>query len=153
MVLSGSIGLGLVALVGGFLHYRRERLLSHEERMKALELGREMPDDVATARIKTAFGTRLSGGDDENPSESLPRKVFSTTLWIAFWGFASAAQGGTVNMAVAIGIAASTAAIGVTGLICGTILAMRNSATSSNQSLISKPHVENDAYDFVSRRG
>ena len=56
-LLGGCIAIAIVAIVGGFLHYRRERLLTHQERMKALELGREMPDDAATARIEAAFGT------------------------------------------------------------------------------------------------
>src|ERR1022692_4591955 len=44
-VLGSVVLIIVVAIVGGFLHSRRERLLTHAERMKALELGREMPDD------------------------------------------------------------------------------------------------------------
>ena len=141
----------LVAIIGGYVHYRRERLLTHQERMKALELGREMPDDAATARIKAAFGTSSSSSDDDT-SESLPRKVFTTALWVAFWGFLAASQGGTANYAIAIAIAASTGAIGVVAVICGTILALRASPTPT-QTHMSKPTTESDAYDVVSRRG
>jgi len=57
--------LALVGIVGGFLHYRRERLLTHKERMKALELGAELPDDVATARIKAVYGETMNGKSAE----------------------------------------------------------------------------------------
>jgi hypothetical protein len=151
-LLIGSVFLvALVAIIGGFLHYRRERLLSHAERMKALELGRELPDDAATARIKAAFGASSSGSTEEG-SESLPRKVFTTALWVAFWGFLASSQGGSVNQVIAVAIAASAGAIGVTAMICGTILAMRI-PTTETQRRISKPSFESDALDVVSRRG
>ena len=147
----GTFLIALVAIVGGFLHYRRERLLSHQERMKALDLGREMPDDVSTARIKAAFGT-LSSGHAEDESGSLARKCFSTALWVAFWGFLAASQGGWVNHAIAIAVAASVGAIGVTAMICGTILAFRPPAETTPRP-VSKPAVEADALDVVSCRG
>ena len=150
-VLGGSTLIALVAIVGGFLHYRRERLLTHKERMKALEMGRELPDDAATARIRAAFGT-LSNGDKEGESESLPRKCYSTALWVAFWGFIAASQGGWVNQSIAIAIAASVAAIAVTAFICGTVLAARSS-TGQSATSYSKERIEADAFDVVSRRG
>jgi hypothetical protein len=147
----GLFLIGLVATIGGFLHHRRERLLTHEERMKALELGRQMPDDAATARIKAAFGVS-SSGDKAEESDSLARKCFSTALWVAFWGFLAASQGGWVNHSIAIAIAASVAVIGVTAFICGTILAARSPAKPSGTSH-AKEHFEADAFDVVSRRG
>src|SRR5262245_13798842 len=95
--------LGLVAIVGGFLHSRRERLLTHQERMKALELGRDLPDDAATARLKATFGA--AAGGNESKGESLARKCFSTALWIGFWGFLAASQGGWVNAGISLAIA------------------------------------------------
>ncbi|MFI5458829.1 MAG: hypothetical protein ACHRXM_25655 [Isosphaerales bacterium] len=142
-LLGGTFLIALVAIIGGFLHYRRERYLSHQERMKALDLGREMPDHAATARIKAAFGT-LSGGDKEEESGSLSRKCYSTALWVAFWGFLAASQGGWVNHAIAIAIASSAGAIGVTGMICGTILAVRSPAEAAHRP-VSKPAIEADA--------
>jgi hypothetical protein len=150
-VLGGVFLLALVAIVGGFLHYRRERLLSHKERMKALDLGREMPDDAATARIKAAFGSPSSAGDSE-ASEPLARKCFSTALWVAFWGFLGASQGGWVNPAIAIAIAASVGAIGVTAMICGATLAMRSPAEAPYRP-VAKSAMEADSFDVVSRRG
>ena len=147
----GTFLIALVAIIGGFLHHRRERLLSHQERMKALDLGREMPDHVSTARIKAALGT-LSSGHDEDESGSLARKCFSTALWVAFWGFLAASQGGWVNHAVAGAVAASVGAIGVTAIICGTILAFRPPAAATLRP-VSKPAVEADALDVVSCRG
>lgn len=150
-VLGGSILVALVAIVGGFLHYRRERLLTHAERMKALEMGREMPDDAATARIRAAFGT-LSSGDKDGEPESLPRKCYSTALWVAFWGFLAASQGGWVNQSIAIAIAASVAAIGVTAFVCGTVLAARTH-TGPTAASFRKERIDADAFDVVSRRG
>src|SRR5258708_7259157 len=111
----GLIVVGLVAIIGGFLHARRTRLLTHQERMKALELGRAMPDDAATARIRAAFGSGSDDGD-EKAGGSLARKCFSTALWVGFWGFLAASQGGSINPAIAIAIAASAGAVGVAAM-------------------------------------
>ena len=122
-LLGGIVFVAVVAIVGGFLHYRRERLLTHAERMKALELGRDMPEDAATVRIKAAFGAATNDEEKEGQG-SLARKCFSTALWVAFWGFLAASQGAWVNHALGIAIGASVAAVGVTACICGTILAL-----------------------------
>ena len=82
--------ISLVAMVGGFLHLRRERLLTHAERIKALELGRTLPVGVAAARIKAALGS--SSDAEANEENSLPRKCYSTALWVAFWGFIAASN-------------------------------------------------------------
>jgi len=42
-MLGGTFLVCLVAIIVGFLQSRQMRLLTHQERMKALELGREMP--------------------------------------------------------------------------------------------------------------
>jgi hypothetical protein len=117
----------LVAIVGGFLHYRRERLLTHAERMKALELGRDLPEDVATARIKAVLSS--SDEDDEAPEKekSIAVQVYTTTGWVSGCGllFATWASENRGGPGVAYAIAASAGAIGITGMICGTILASR----------------------------
>ena len=68
---AGMLGLiALVAIVGGFLHYRRERLLTHAERMKALELGRTLHLDVVAEGVEhpaqveqlARMGCRLAQG-------------------------------------------------------------------------------------------
>jgi hypothetical protein len=163
LMIGALVLLGLVAIVGGFLQTRRERLLTHQERLKALELGREIPDDVATARMKVAGGITSSGekadssDNGEGATGALSRKCFSTAVWVAFWGFLAASQNSltqspTATIAVAIAIAASAAAIGITAVICGTILAVRTS-TSRDQRATRKAEIERDALDVVSRRG
>jgi hypothetical protein len=141
--------LGLVGTIGGFLHYRRERLLTHQERMKALELGHDLPDDPVTARIKATFGASSKGGDGNG---SLARKCYSTALWVAFWGFIAASQGGWGHAGISVAIAGSVGAIGVTAIICGTILAVRE-RSGSEPVTVAKPLFESDAFDVVSHRG
>lgn len=149
-VVGGSTFIGAVAIIGGFMHHRRERLLTHAERMKALEMGRELPEDAATSRIRAVFGHPKA--ESEQAAGSLPHKCYSTALWVAFWGFLGASQGGWVNHSIAIAIAASVAAIGVTAFICGTILAVRAPAAREvNHS--TKQRYDADAFDVVSRRG
>ena len=170
LVIGAGVLIALVALVGGFAHTRRERLLTHQERMKALELGRDIPDDAATARMKVAWGadsaaekadSRGQKADartsNEITSGTLSRKCISTAVWVAFWGFLFAGQNNVTNstpsaMAVSIAIAASAGAIGVTAVICGTILAMRTPAAGT-QTRSLKKEFESDALDVVSRRG
>jgi hypothetical protein len=163
LVIGALVVVGLVAIVGGFLQARRERLLTHQERLKALELGREIPDDGATATARALSGAasdgkRESSGSSGEASGSLSRKCFSTALWVAFWGFLFAAQSDSVpgrsptGTAVAIAIAASVGAIGVTAMICGTILASRTPIVR-DQRATGKPEFDSDALDVVSRRG
>jgi hypothetical protein len=150
-VLGGVFAISMVAIMGGFALTRRERLLTHAERMKALDMGLAMPDDRATAQIKAAFGQPASSDDCEGGT--LARKCYSTAIWVAFWGFgaatASVANGGHVGVALAI--SAAVGAVGVTSVICGTILASRSTAAPDRRSN-SKPVVDADAYDFVGNR-
>ncbi len=148
----GLMLIGIVSIFGGFLHTRRERLLTHAERMKALELGR----DVANERDGTQ-SAKSADDDKAEDSASLPRKCFSTAFWVAFWGFLAASSGGItgergVNPSIAIAIAAAVAAVGVTSVICGTILAVRTSPGSARMPS-SKAAIDADALDVVSRRG
>lgn len=163
LIIGNGVLIALVAIIGGFLQTRRERLLTHQERLKALELGREIPDDAATARMRVAWGVTsngektASGDDNERSTGSLSRKAFSTAIWVAFWGFLAASQSTSIghppaDMAVAIAIAASAGAIGITSAICGTILAMRATNPGASNT-ISKSAIDSDALDVVSRRG
>ena len=43
LFLGSLVLISLVAIIGGFLHSRRERLLTHTERMRALEMGLPVP--------------------------------------------------------------------------------------------------------------
>jgi hypothetical protein len=139
-IIGGMILLGLVAIIGGFIHYRRERLLAHDERMKALELGRELPEDAATARIKAAYEGEKSA---QAPTEarSMAAQCYSTTGYVCGAGFVFAWMSGP---GVAYALAAAAGAVGVTGMICGTILASREAAPAPFPAA-SKPRYDPEA--------
>jgi hypothetical protein len=149
VVMGSLIVLVLVPVVGGLLHCRRERLLTHQERMRALELGHELPE-VAACRSKLNLASSWVGA--QRAGRSLAPKCFSTTLWVAFWGFVFASQVGWERAGVAVAIASSAGAIGVTAMICGTILALRMPVIPISTGA-DKPVVESDAFDVVSSRG
>ena len=133
---------------------RRNLLLTHAERMKALELGVALPDHAAAARVRAAHGH--SAAVDDGGKDSLARKCFSTALWVAFWGFGAAAGlgGADVNAGVAYAIASSAGAIGVTAMICGTVLAWRPTPVSQYTNVQAKLiNHDADAFDVVSCRG
>jgi hypothetical protein len=146
--------LAVIPIVGGLMYARRERLLTHAERIKALELGAAFPDEAATARLKAAMGQATA--ETEGSRESLASKCFSTAVWVAFWGFAAAAGlgGAAVSAGVAYAIAASAGAIGVTAIICGTFLA-RSVGLAAHDATDHAKHQTNDAdaFDVVSCRG
>jgi hypothetical protein len=148
-VIVGVLVLCLVPIIGGFLHYRRERLLTHTERMKALELGRDLPDDSATARIKAVYGASDKSEEASSGEKSLAVQCYTTTGWVAGCGllFACWAGGAAGSAPVAYAIAAAAGAIGVTGMICGTILASKTPSTAPNSSSIatSKPRFDPEA--------
>ena len=154
MLLAGLIiGITLICLVpiiGGFLHYRRERLLTHAERMKALELGHDLPEDAATARIKAVYGASDKPEDASSGEKSLAAHCFNTTGQIVGGGllFAWLAGGVMGAASVAYAIAAATGAIGVTGMICGAILASKNPSPAPNPNpsmAASKPRFDPEA--------
>src|SRR4051794_11744320 len=102
---SGDMGLGLflgsliftgfVAMIGGLLHARKKRLLTHAERMKALELGQPLPDDPGTSRAREiAKAAAPIETPEDHPQMAMARKCFGSIAWVAFWGFASAAPSG-----------------------------------------------------------
>jgi hypothetical protein len=144
----------IVPIIGGLMYARRERLLTHAERMKALELGAQVPDLATIAHTRADLAQ--SGGIEDGEKARLARKCYSTSLWVAFWGFAAAAGlgGADVNAGVAYAIASSTGAIGVTAIICGTILASRPAPSSHYPNGYAKAtNNDADAFDVVSRRG
>ncbi len=157
VIVTITLGVGFVLLVSlsaiftEFIKARRERTLLHAERMKALELGRPLPESSRTAQIKAALGIPSA---QEVQRESPAGRCFSTAFWVAFWGFIAAAGNGAVlNSGVSIAIAAATGAIGVTAVICGTILTAQTPAHYADHSTLAKPVAEEDAYDVVASRG
>jgi hypothetical protein len=149
-LLGGVTLVALTAIIGGFLHVRRERYLTHTERMKALELGREMPDNAAGTRARTSAVAKDAGGED-----SLTRKCFSTIIWVVLFGFGASVQ--TANSAVSVAIASAAGAVCVTALICGTILAIHERTVARRSGRYArfdhKFTSDPDAYDVVSQRG
>ncbi len=149
LVLLGLAGvLALLILVALPIHYamihaRRERELEHAERMKALELGRPFPGSNFgsdawrnPARVAVAIGA------------GVPISVM-IVAWLA-------TPEGRSEIAYAIWPAAG--AVGVAGVICGTVLAARLPASGRPsrgfETADAKPAADDpDAFDVVGRRG
>jgi hypothetical protein len=143
LLIAGGVLLALFGILAAVLHSRRERLLSHEERMKALELGRELPEDVATAKMKAS--QEQVRELTKTVEKSLPVQCYTITGWTAGCGMLFAAWGGAGgSVGVPVAIAGAAAAVGVTGMICGTILATKMPGTST-ASVISKGHYDPEA--------
>jgi hypothetical protein len=142
----------VIPIVGGLMYARRERLLTHAERMRALELHTELPDHAALSRTKAATGQSVA---DEASQGSLARKCYSTAVWVAFWGFAAAAGlgGAEASAGVAYAIASAAGAIGVTAVICGTVLASRVPSAEHLNGYAKRTVEDADAFDVVSCRG
>jgi hypothetical protein len=152
LCISGLMLVGLVAIVGGFLHVRRERLLLHAERMRALELGREMPEDKAITRAK-AMTTALADPPEPDPDRALARKSYSTALWVSFWGFMFASgSAAATSTPIATIIAGGAGATALAAVIGGTVLAYRAASATKSTADSLKPSYEPDAYDVVGAR-
>jgi hypothetical protein len=153
-IITGGILLGLLILVGlpVVLSIRmgaRHRELEHEERMKALELGRPFPGDPLPNDESQAVSPMDKG-------VRIGILVPLGALGIAFVATTTLSNGTTSMVPMAIWI--SSAAVGVAGVICGTVLAMRAPAAPTvpsrarGASLKPAPF-EEDALDLVGRRG
>lgn len=150
VVTCGILG-GLLIVVGlpsvlGIRMAARHRELEHEERMKALELGRPLPgepadDDHSAAAPSSDRGARIG----------IWVPLGSLGIALAATSSRPDAAASLTNMAVWI----SAAVVGVTGVICGTILAFRTPqpAAPSLRRAPLKPALDEDALDIVSRRG
>ncbi len=137
----------LVPIIGGFLHYRREPLLypHRADEARRSRWGRDLPDDSATARVKAVYGSPDKPEGAPSGEKSLAVQCYTTTGWVAGLGllFAMQASG---NPGVAYAIAASAGAIGVTGMICGTVLASKTPSPAPNPSMaFSKPRFDPEA--------
>jgi hypothetical protein len=120
-------------------HARLARELEHTERMRALELGRTLPQDEnwwSPPRICVAIGV------------GVPIGVF-LCAWLA------SQSGGPPEL-----IWSMAGGVGITAVICGSLLAARHfrlraeaetGAHSAYQD--GKPPVDADAYDVVGSRG
>jgi hypothetical protein len=126
LVLAGISLLVVVPTVLGLRHARRQRELEHAERMRALELGHPLPGSEPSAQHSPAL---MIG------------------LWvpISALGIAFVAQQHEAWIAAAL--------VGVAGVVCGTVLAMRpatqNSLASSGHG---KPRIDPSAYEDLAER-
>jgi hypothetical protein len=148
LLFGGMLLLVFFLMIGAFLQQRRERLLTHAERMKSLELGMPLPDDPETAKIKAKTAVELaeassSPSSPSNGPKSLAYQCYTTTGWVCGLGFLFAAGVGTQGP-VAYFVASGAAAVGVTGMICGTILASKE-MTFNPPSTLPKPKFDPEA--------
>lgn len=131
------IPLVLVPVILGLKHSRTLREIEHAERMRALELGRTLPQDESwwtPPRICVAIGA------------GVPIGVFLCAWQAHLTGHAPA----EIVFPVA-------SAVGIVAVICGSLLAarhfsLRNQADTGGR-LDAKYPVDADAYDVVSSRG
>jgi hypothetical protein len=120
----------------------KDREFQHAERLKALEMGRPLPGETAIVGSPKVAGAGVG-------------------VWvpISALGIALAATGGSVeSQAADVAIWVSAGCVGVTGVICGTVLALRGTArdgrTAAPGASAKNSHsFEEVEYDTVSRRG
>jgi hypothetical protein len=136
-ILALLIPMIIVPVALGLKHAKLLRELEHAERMKALELGRTLPQDEpfwSPPKICVAIGA------------GVPIGVF-------FCAFLASQMGGRhEEVWVMAGF------VGIAGVISGSVLAskyfnQRHLAESSNPYASAKPTVDADEFDVVSARG
>jgi hypothetical protein len=134
-ILALSIPIVIVPTALAFKHARFLREVEHEERMKAMELGRLLPEDEAFSPAKLAAGIGIG--------------VPIGSFFFAWLADLTSTAGQAVWPAVG--------SVGLGGVICGTILAARHFATRNQHAVAHhetlKPEFDPDAYDVVGRRG
>jgi hypothetical protein len=128
-------GLALIFLIGmsvvlGIRSAARTKEMEHLERMRAIELGRPIANELGwwtPARMAVGIGV------------GVPIGVFAI-------GMAAAETSGAAPF-----IWPSAGAVGVAAVICGTVLAARLQSQGSTASTTShaKPYVNPDAYDVA----
>lgn len=153
LIIATASVLALLIVVGlpvwfAMRHARFERQLLHTERMKAMELGLPFPDTTAKSEDTESTAARpwtLIG-------VWVPLAVFGATLGAALWD----------GVSISPGVWFAAGCIGVTGIICCTILLLRLPAsivadrmpgTSSAKAPNPKPMLDPDAFDTAGRRG
>jgi hypothetical protein len=136
--------LAFIAVIGGIsfsavpigLHYRNERRkreLEHIERMKALEFGRTLPQDEpwwSPARLAVLIGAGVPLGGFLCVGLATSAVGFHESMWIA------------------------ATMVGIASVISGSILAGQSFSQKKTSAPydVTKPDVEEDAYDVVSAR-
>jgi hypothetical protein len=143
MVPDAGLTLGFIAVVGGLwlgtiatvFRFRHERhKLEHAERMRSFELGRPLPQNEpwwSPLRIAVVIGGAVPLGAFLSACVATSLVGFHDGMWIA----------------------AST--VGMVSVIAGATVAgtSHNRRPVSDQPEVTKPYVDEDAYDVVSSRG
>jgi hypothetical protein len=130
----GGLGIAALAIVLGIRHDWRKRELEHIQRMKALELGRTLPQDepwLSPTRIGAFVATIVPIGVFIIARLATESAGYQETIWV------------TAMM------------VGLAGVIGGSVLVATSAkkGAGSPNSAVAKPFVEEDAYDVVSSRG
>ncbi|APW62534.1 hypothetical protein [Paludisphaera borealis] len=121
-------------------HAAKDREFQHAERLKALEMGRPLPGESTPEYSPKGAGTGIG-------------------VWVPICalGIALAATTDSNNSEAAdVAIWVSAGCVGMTGVICGTILAVRatmQNGRTANHFAPSKHSFEESEIDTVSRRG
>jgi uncharacterized membrane protein YuzA (DUF378 family) len=134
-----AIPIVIVPVALGIKYARRERELEHAERMKALELGRTLPEDEplwSPGRLCLAIGV------------GVPIGVFGFA-WLA------SGRGGDQEEALRW---ISAAIVGLAGVVCGSLLThrhliQREHSRGAREGYEAKSPIDADAFDVVDRRG
>jgi len=119
-------------------HAAKDRELLHAERLRALETGRPMPGETVSHNATGATGVGVW----------VPICVFGIAL--------AATQGSVDSRAADVAAWISAGCVGVTGVICGTVLTLHNAmreGRATDQTSPAKPHFEEADIDTVGRRG
>jgi hypothetical protein len=154
----GGVVLVLLIVVGlpvllSFRQAAKNREFEHAERLKALELGRPWPGGDAAYVASPGNDVVQSGGPSRYMGIPIVVLIPLGALGIAALATSDSVRGNTTVDLVAW-IAAGT--VGVAGAICGTILTLRSSSAgipAPSPHASTKPRLEEDAIDTVSRRG
>jgi len=129
----GGLGISGLAIVLGIRHDWRKRELEHLERMRAFELGRTLPQDqpwLSPAKIGAALAVVVPIGSFFSAYAANEAAGYHEDPWLA------------------------ACSVGVVAVICGSVLiALSSKKDPAPTAAISKPAVEEDAYDVVSSRG
>jgi hypothetical protein len=130
----GGLSLGAIAIILGIRHDRRKRELEHIERIKALELGRTLPQDepwLTPAKLAALIGGVVPLGVFVSVGTATSSSGFHDGMWIA------------------------ATLVGTAAVISGATVACQSgrSRKTSDPVAVDKPYVEEDAYDVVSSRG
>lgn len=130
----GGLGISGLAIVLGIRHDRQKREMEHLERMKAMELGRTLPQDepwLTPAKLAALIGGVVPLGVFVSVGTATTSSGYHEEMWLA---------------AMTVGVAA---------VISGSVVAFQASRSrkTSDSAAVVKPYVEEDAYDVVSSRG